>query len=101
MQFKTALQALCDAQVEFIVIGEVSAIWHGSARDTLLLLEVFYSPIPANLERVVAALAPFHPRLRGFRTDLPFIWDQATLHNFVTACVADRLRGYRSPRRSR
>jgi hypothetical protein len=42
MQFKTALQALCDAQVEFVVIGGLSAIWHGSARDAHLLLVIFY-----------------------------------------------------------
>jgi hypothetical protein len=72
---------LCDAQVEFVVIGGVSALWHGSARATLLLLEIFYSPVPANLERVVAALAPFHPRPRGFPADVPFIWDETTLPN--------------------
>jgi hypothetical protein len=81
MRFKTALQALCDEQVEFVVIGGVSALWHGSARATLLLLEIFYSLVPANLERVVAALAPFHPRPRDFPAGLPFIWDDAMLRN--------------------
>ncbi len=80
MQFKTALQALCDAQVEFVVIGGVSANWHGSARVTLDL-DIFYSRIPANLKRLVAALAPFHPKPRDFPAGLPFIWDEATLRN--------------------
>jgi predicted nucleotidyltransferase len=80
MQFKTSLQSLCDAQVEFVVIGGVSATLHGSARVTLDL-DIFYSRVPANLKRVVAALAPFHPRPRDFPADLPFIWDEATLRN--------------------
>jgi len=80
MQFKTALHALCDAQVEFVVIGGVSATLHGSARVTLDL-DIFYSRVPANLKRVVAALAPFHPKPRDFPSGLPFIWDDATLRN--------------------
>jgi hypothetical protein len=80
MRFKTALQALCDAQAEFVVIGGVSATWHGSARVTLDL-DIFYSRVPANLRRVVAALAPFHPKPRGFPAGLPFIWDEAMLRN--------------------
>jgi hypothetical protein len=27
------------------------------------------------------ALAPFHPRPRGFPDELPFLWDEATLRN--------------------
>jgi hypothetical protein len=80
MQFKIALQALCDAQVDFVVIGGLSAIWHGSARVTLDL-DIFYLRVPANLKRVVAALAPFHPKPRDFPAGLPFIWDEATLRN--------------------
>ncbi len=80
MQFKTALQALCDAQVEFVVIGGVSANWHGSARVTVDL-DIFYSRVPANLNRLVGALAPFHPKPRDFPAGLPFIWDEATLRN--------------------
>jgi predicted nucleotidyltransferase len=80
MQFKRALQALCDAQVEFVVIGGVSANWHGSARVTVDL-DIFYSRVLANLKRLAAALAPFHPKPRGSPAGLPFIWDEATLRN--------------------
>lgn len=66
--------------MEFVVIGGLSAIWHGSARVTLDLA-IFYSRVPANLKRVVAALAPFHPKPRGFPAGLPFIWDEAMLRN--------------------
>jgi predicted nucleotidyltransferase len=80
MQFKRALQALCDAQVEFVVIGGVSANWHGSARITTDL-DIFYSRVQSNLKRLATALAPFHPKPRGFPAGLPFIWDEATLRN--------------------
>jgi hypothetical protein len=30
---------------------------------------------------LAAALAPFHPRPRGFGADLPFVWDEATRRN--------------------
>ncbi len=80
MQFGKAVQALCDAGVEFIVIGGVSAIFHGAARATYDL-DICYSRAPANLRRLAAALAPFHPRPRGIGADLPFVWDETTLRN--------------------
>ena len=64
MQFKAALHALCDGQVEFVVIGGLAATLHGSARITLDL-DICFSRAPLNLNRLVAALAPFHPRPRG------------------------------------
>ncbi len=80
MQFERAVQALCDARVDFIVIGGVSATFHGSARVTYDL-DICYSRAWANLGRLTAALAPFHPRPRGFPVGLPFVWDEGTLRN--------------------
>ncbi len=80
MQFEKAVQALCDAGVEFVVIGGVSAAFHGSARITYDL-DICYSRESGNLRRLAAALAPFHPRLRGFPDALPFVWDEVTLRN--------------------
>jgi hypothetical protein len=80
MRFETAIHALCDAGVEFVVIGGLSATLHGSAIITLDL-DVCYSQSSANLKRLAAALGPFHPRPRGFPDALPFIWDEATLRN--------------------
>jgi hypothetical protein len=80
MQFERAVQALCDADAEFVVIGGLSAILHGSARTTLDL-DVCYSRSTANLRCLVGALAPFHPRPQGFPAELPFIWDAAMLRN--------------------
>lgn len=80
MQFEKAVQTLCDAAVDFIVIGGLSATFHGSARVTYDL-DVCYSRASANLRRLAEALAPFHPRPRGFPAGLPFVWDERTLRN--------------------
>ena len=80
MNIDTAVQTLCDAGVEFVIIGGWSAILHGSASVTSDL-DIFFSRKSDNLRRLVQALAPHHPRLRDLPVGLPFIWDQATLRN--------------------
>jgi predicted nucleotidyltransferase len=80
MKFDVAVQALVDAGVEFIIIGGWSAILHGSSFMTGDL-DIFFPRNSENLRRLVQALSPFHPRLRNFPSDLPFLWDQATLRN--------------------
>ena len=42
MNFAIAVQSLCDAEVEFIIIGGYSAILHGSAYVTNDL-DIFFS----------------------------------------------------------
>jgi hypothetical protein len=78
MQFETAVRALCDAGVEFVIIGGVSATFHGSARVTYDL-DICYSRTAGNLRRLTAALTPYHPRPRDFPGGLPFLWDEGTL----------------------
>jgi hypothetical protein len=80
MNFARLVQALADCGVEFVIIGGWSAILHGSSYTTQDL-DICFSRIPANLQKIVNALSPFHPRLRDFPAGLPFIWDQATLRN--------------------
>jgi hypothetical protein len=80
MQFQTAIQALCDGGVEFVVIGGVSATLHGSAQVTYDL-HICYSRASVNLERLASALAPFHTRPTGFPEALPFLWEAGTLRN--------------------
>lgn len=77
-QLERLLTALCDADVEFIIVGGVAARAHGSSRLTDDL-DVSYARSPANLARLVAALAPFAPYLRGAPPGLPFDWSVATL----------------------
>ena len=80
MQFEKAVQVPCDAGVDFVIIGGVSATFHGSARVTYDL-DICYSRATINLQRLAAALALFHPRPRGFSDELPFVWDERTLRN--------------------
>jgi hypothetical protein len=80
MVFEKAIQSLTDADVEFVVIGGLSATLHGSAQVTYDL-DICYPRTAANLKRLTSALAPFHPRPRDFPAELPFIWDEATLRN--------------------
>jgi NAD(P)-dependent dehydrogenase (short-subunit alcohol dehydrogenase family) len=80
MQLSAAVRALCDAGVEFVAIGGISASLHGSARVTFDL-DICFSRSPQNLRRLAEALAAFHPRPRGFPPERPFVWDERTLNN--------------------
>jgi hypothetical protein len=72
------LTALHEAGVEFIVVGGVAATAHGAARVTQDI-DVCYARDDANLQRLVAALRPLEPYLRGAPPGLPFEWSTNTL----------------------
>ena len=76
--FEGLLAALARGGVEFILIGGVAARAHGSARLTQDL-DVVYSRDPANVDRLVEALAPHAPYLRGAPPGLPFRFDATTV----------------------
>jgi hypothetical protein len=80
MNFDAAVQSLADAGVVFVIIGGWAAILHGSVHTTGDL-DICFSRERENLKRLAKALAPYHPRLRDFPPDLPFIWDDTTLRN--------------------
>ena len=71
IDFETALGVLSRAGVEFIVVGGTAATIHGSARLTRDL-DIVYRRTPDNYGRLVAALAPHRPYLRGAPPGLPF-----------------------------
>lgn len=74
------LRCLHAESAEFIVVGGMAMVSYGSATITGDL-DVCYRCVPDNLERVVRALQPLRPRLRGAPSDLPFLWDTRTLRN--------------------
>lgn len=76
--FTALLTVLADSQVEFAIVGGVAAIIHGSARVTFDL-DVVYGRSATNLARLVSALAPYEPYLRGAPPGLPFKFDQRML----------------------
>lgn len=93
VDFEQLLPALSRAGVEVIVVGGVAAIVHGSARLTQDL-DVVYRRTPENIARLVTALQPFVPYLRGAPPGLPFRWDSETIQrglNFTLATSAGDL----------
>ncbi len=90
--FRALLVALHQAQVEFIVIGGAAAVAHGSARLTQDI-DLLYRRTLENISRLVRALAPYQPYLRGVPPGLPFVWEERTLQrglNFtLTTLVGD------------
>ncbi|HTR73635.1 MAG TPA: helix-turn-helix transcriptional regulator [Solirubrobacterales bacterium] len=71
------LDALDRNEVDFVVIGGVAGLAHGSSHPTYDL-DIAYAREPRNLERM-AALRDIGVRLRGAPADLPFRTDAKTL----------------------
>jgi hypothetical protein len=76
--FPRLLEVLCGAGVEFIIVGGFAGTLHGSAIPTRDL-DIVYDRDLANLDRLVAALAPHRPYLRGAPPGLPFQWDRSSI----------------------
>jgi predicted nucleotidyltransferase len=67
-----------DHGVRCIVIGGWAAIIHGTARSTNDV-DLVYARDAENLHRLVEALRPWQPYLRGAPPGLRFLWDEATV----------------------
>jgi predicted nucleotidyltransferase len=77
-EFEILLERLRAAGVQFVIVGGVAAVVHGSARLTNDL-DVVYARTPENVRRLVTALAPLEPYLRGAPPGLPFRLDEQTV----------------------
>ena len=90
--FASLIGALSEGGVQVIIIGGLAATIHGSSRLTQDI-DVVYSRSDDNIERVVAALGPHEPYLRGAPRNLPFDWSAATIQrglNFMlTTTIGD------------
>ena len=76
--FRGLIRILSEAGVNFIVVGGVAATGHGSARLTSDL-DIVYRRTTENITRLVLALAPLNPYLRGAPPGLPFRWSDETI----------------------
>jgi hypothetical protein len=76
--FEQLLRSLAEARVDCIVVGGIAGGLHGAARTTYDL-DVVYARDAQNLARLVGALGPLGPYLRGAPPGLPFQWDTDTL----------------------
>jgi hypothetical protein len=78
--YEGLLRRLIEGKVSFIVVGGLAAVAHGSARLTQDL-DVVYSRSKENIARLVHAVSPLSPALRGAPPGLPFRLDEATLEH--------------------
>ncbi|MFO0965735.1 MAG: DUF6036 family nucleotidyltransferase [Gemmataceae bacterium] len=80
VSLEEVIRLLNDHGVRYIVIGGWAAIIHGTARSTSDV-DVVYARDRENLKRIVGALQPWNPYLRGAPPGLPFRWDERTLES--------------------
>jgi predicted nucleotidyltransferase len=92
IDFRELIRSLSTSGVEFIIVGGFAATAHGAARSTSDL-DIVYRRADQNLEKLVEALRPLKPYLRGAPPGLPFVWDLRTMRsglNFtLTTTVGD------------
>jgi predicted nucleotidyltransferase len=89
MSFDAILRGLNDAGVEYVLVGGLAAIAHGSARVTFDV-DVCYDPTEPNRARLADRLSAWHAWLRGGAPDLPFVLDGRTLRDVpVLTLVTD------------
>jgi len=91
--FAKLVEVLITGKVDFVLIGGVALVARGGARVTQDL-DLVYARDAANLDRLVAAIQPLHPRLRGAPPELPFLFDARTLKsgmNFTLVTDAGEL----------
>ncbi len=88
--FDALIGALSQSGVEFIIVGGLAATIHGSSRLTQDV-DVVYARSSENIERLVAALAPHDPYLRGAPPNLPFDWSGATIQRGLNFTLTTKL----------
>jgi len=81
---------LVKAKIDFILIGGMAAILHGSARVTFDV-DLVYSRTHENIARIAAALAPYRPYARDAPPNLPFTWDVQTIRNGLNFTLTTRV----------
>jgi predicted nucleotidyltransferase len=77
-RLRALLRRLDAFGVEFVVIGGVAAVAHGSPQITQDL-DVVYAGDAANLERLGRALQDLNATLRGVSDNVPFVPDARAL----------------------
>jgi hypothetical protein len=90
IDFPGLLRALSGAGARFIIVGGAAATAHGCARLTQDL-DLVYDRSPENLRRIVSALAPHDPYLRGAPPGLPFSFDVETLRRGLNFTLTSKL----------
>ncbi len=74
------LQALAKNAVDFVLVGGLAGLLHGSSYPTFDL-DIVYARDRQNISRMTAALREIGVKLRGAPADLPFLLDERTIEN--------------------
>ena len=83
------LRRLTARGVDFVIIGGVAAVLHGSAQATYDL-DICYATDRGNLEALEHVLVGLHARLKGVEEEVPFVPDVTTLRRVeVLTMVTD------------
>src|SRR4051812_42141544 len=88
--FREIVQLFSSQRVDFIVVGGLAAIVHGSPRLTQDV-DLVYARSADTLQRIVDALRPHEPYLRGAPPGLPFLWDARTLKSGLNFTLRTKL----------
>lgn len=88
--FNALLRLLTESQVEFIIVGGAAATAHGSTRLTIDL-DVVYERSRPNIARIINALEPIQPYLRGAPSGLPFDWSIETVEKGLNFTLITKL----------
>jgi predicted nucleotidyltransferase len=89
-QFEKLLPTLVRAGVDFVLVGGVAGIVHGSARATYDI-DIVYSRAEQNIERLASAIASHKPYLRDASLGLPFTWNAKTIHSGLNFTLTTEL----------
>jgi hypothetical protein len=88
--YNKLISLLVENDIEFIIVGGAAATAHGAARLTLDL-DVVYKRDVVNLDRIVRALKPLEPYLRGAPPGLAFEWSIETLQKGLNFTITTTL----------
>lgn len=78
LQVDRILGRLVAHSVDFVIIGGIAAVLHGSAQNTFDL-DITYATDEANLAALGEALVELDARLKGVEEKVPFVPDGRTL----------------------
>ena len=80
------LRLLSDGRVDFVVIGGIAAVLHGSAINTFDL-DICFATDRENLDRLGEVLTGLDAYPRGVEEGLPFVADADTLRRVELLCL--------------
>ena len=92
LHLEALLRALVSHGVDFVIVGGIAVIAHGSARITRDL-DICYATDQSNLDVLGAALLDLGARLRGVEEEIPFVPDGRSLRR-TTILTLDTNHGW-------